>query len=324
MQTSAQGFVDGRVLSNITTLCFAGSYTVALALEASRLLFKSSVRGAVMIGFAAAGLVAHTVYLVSQAAQSSGPPLSSATDWCLMAAWVLAAAYLFLALNHPRELMGLFVLPLVLGLIGAAQFADSQPLAADSAQRMWGLLHGAFLLAGTVAVLVGFVSGTMYLVQAWRLKHKVLPSEGLRLPSLEWLDGVNARAIQLSTLLMGLGFASGLVLGLVRERTGAVTIALWKDPLVLSLAAMLIWLITASLFTLVYRPARQGRKVAYLTIASVLFLLVLLGALLFQDTVHKTEVESAVRTTGPSRIGGAGSPRRLVRTADPTAGRALA
>jgi len=308
------GFANSRdVLSNITTLCFAGSYTVALALEASRLLFKSGVRGAVMIGFAAAGLFAHTVYLVSQATQSTGPPLSSATDWCLMAAWVLAAAYLFLTLSHRREVIGLFLLPWVLGLIAAAQFADPQPLAADSAQRMWGLLHGSFLLAGTVAVLVGFVSGSMYLVQAYRLKQKVLPSEGLRLPNLEWLDRVNTRAIQLSTLLMGLGFVSGLVLGMVRERAGGVAVSLWKDPLVLSLAGMLVWLLAASAFTVIYRPARQGRKVAYLTLASVVFLLVMLGTLLFQDTVHKTEVGSVVRTNSCAV-------EALVRTADPTAG----
>jgi ABC-type uncharacterized transport system permease subunit len=294
------------MLSNITTLCFAGSYAVTLALEASRLLFKSGVRGVVMIGFAAAGLFAHTAYLVTQAAQPNGPPLSSASDWCLMAAWVLAAAYLYLVLNHPRDLIGLFVLPLVLALIGAAQFADPQPLAADSAQRVWSLLHGVFLLAGTVAVLVGFMSGVMYLVQAWRLKHKVVPSEGLRLPSLEWLDGVNARAIRLSTLLMGLGFVSGLVLGRVRVRPVGASGVNWSDPLVWSLAAMLAWLLAASLFTLVYRPARHGRKVAYLTVASMVFLLVLLGTLLFRDTVHKTEAGSAARTTrsGAPRTGG--------------------
>ena len=65
------------MLSNITTLCFAGSYAVALALEASRLAFKSGVRGAVMIGFAAAGLFAHTAYLIAQAARASGPKETS-------------------------------------------------------------------------------------------------------------------------------------------------------------------------------------------------------------------------------------------------------
>ena len=42
-------------LSGVSTICFAGSYAVALLLELSRLVFRSGVRGALMIGFAAAG-----------------------------------------------------------------------------------------------------------------------------------------------------------------------------------------------------------------------------------------------------------------------------
>ena len=55
-------------VSRISVVCFAASYAVALACEASRLLFRSGVRGAVMVGFAAAGLVAHTAFLLWRAA----------------------------------------------------------------------------------------------------------------------------------------------------------------------------------------------------------------------------------------------------------------
>ena len=57
------------MLSGVSTICFAASYAVALALEISRLLFRSGVRGAVMLGFAAAGLVAHTAFLYYRAIQ---------------------------------------------------------------------------------------------------------------------------------------------------------------------------------------------------------------------------------------------------------------
>ena len=60
--------------------CFALGYAVALALEVSRLLFRSGVRGAIMMGFAGAGLLAHTVFLVNQAAKAEGSPLSSWQD----------------------------------------------------------------------------------------------------------------------------------------------------------------------------------------------------------------------------------------------------
>ena len=46
---------------------------------------------------------------------------------------------------------------------------------------------------------------------------------------------------------------------------------LWTDPVVQSSAAMLLWLVAAEVFRLVYPAARRGRKVAYLTLASFVF-----------------------------------------------------
>ena len=46
------------------------------------------------------------------------------------------------------------------------------------------------------------------------------------------------------------------------------------------------WLVAAAAFNAVYRPARRGRKVAYLTVVSFVFLVVALGVLLLVDTQH--------------------------------------
>ena len=53
-------------VSGISVTCFAASYAVAWALEASRLFFRSGVRGVVMIGFAVAGLLATGYQLVTE------------------------------------------------------------------------------------------------------------------------------------------------------------------------------------------------------------------------------------------------------------------
>ncbi len=55
------------MLSGVGIICFVSSYAIAWGLEVSRLLFRSGVRGAIMIGFAGAGLVAHTAFLYYQA-----------------------------------------------------------------------------------------------------------------------------------------------------------------------------------------------------------------------------------------------------------------
>ncbi len=49
---------------------------------------------------------------------------------------------------------------------------------------------------------------------------------------------------------------------------------------------MFLWLATAAIFNVVYRPSRRGRKVAYLTVVSFGFLVVTLAIFLLVDTEH--------------------------------------
>src|SRR5688572_7453581 len=111
--------------TGITMTCFTASYAVTLALEVSRLLFHATVRNVVMLAFAAAGWIAHTSFLIGHArlelAKNAGLPWSNWHDFCLLAAWVLAGAYLGLSIRRPQVAVGVFLLPLVLILIGVAQ-----------------------------------------------------------------------------------------------------------------------------------------------------------------------------------------------------------
>jgi ABC-type uncharacterized transport system permease subunit len=270
----------------VSTICFAGSYLVALALEVSRLLFRSGVRGAIMVAFAAAGLLAHSAFLYYRAVNAAGSPLSSEQDWYLLTAWALVVVYLCLVCYYPRTAFGLFLLPLALGLIGAATFfADPQPFARQPAARVWSTIHAVSILLAVVAMLVGLVAGLMYLGQARRLKNKRPPGRGLRLPSLEWLQRANSRAMVISTLMLGAGVASGVILNAVNRSAPGGRVP-WYDPVVLSTTAMFLWLLAAVVGGAVYKPARQGRKVAYLTVVSFVFLMIALGVGLFVETRH--------------------------------------
>jgi ABC-type transport system involved in cytochrome c biogenesis permease subunit len=267
-------------MSGITTLCFAWSYAVALGLELARLGWRGRARGALAIGFAAAGLVAETLYLGYRAATAETVPLASAYEWYLLAAWALVAVHLYLAVSHPATASGLFILPLALALVAAAQFASKEPLAQTPAGRVWGRIHGTFMLLGAVAVMVGFVAGTMYLMKANWLKHKHSSPSRLRLPSLEWLERANGRAIVVSALMIGAGLASGIMLNLVKHELP------WDDPTIWRSMGLFGWLLAAALFNALYRPAQRGRKVAYLTVASFMFLAIFLAAQLFGRTGH--------------------------------------
>ncbi len=274
------------MLSGISTVCFVSSYLVALILESTRLFFRSSARGAVMWIFAAGGVFAHTLFLFSLSWNSSRLPLSSPYEWYLFVAWVLAIAYFYFAFAKPRAVTGLFLLPLILVLVAAAQFADRTPSERTGLLRGWITAHSVFLLLGTAVVMIGFAAGTMYLVQVYRLKHHWPLNSVPRLPSLEWLERINSRCVPLSMLLIGGGFATGLAIN-SRFLQDARDRLAWTDPAIVSLGGMFAWLLVATIFNRCYRPAQKGRKVAYLTLASMFFLLVALGVFFFSVSEHE-------------------------------------
>jgi hypothetical protein len=292
------------MLSKVGIICFAGSYLVALALEITRLLFRSGIRRVVMLGFAAAGLFAHTAYLYYQGWIAQGSPLSSMRDWYFVAAWALVAVYLLLACFRPKTPFGLILLPLVLALIAIGAFvANPAPIAPQMATSVWGTIHAASIVLCTVALFIGFAAGLMYFHQAKRLKNKLPPPGGLSLPSLEWLQQANSRSLVVAVLMMGVGVASGAILNRIASARGDGRLA-WNDPLVLATTLMFVWLAIAAAFGAWYKPARQSRRVVYLTLVSFLFLVIALAVGLFFPTKHgpkpPPDHRNAVRVTLPS------------------------
>jgi ABC-type transport system involved in cytochrome c biogenesis permease subunit len=287
------------MIAGISVTCFAASYAIAWVLEALRVANSTRARRAGALLFTVAGLTAHTLFLSQRAMGDSQSPMSSWYDWYLLAAWALAALHLYLAVARARQPVGLFILPCVLALVGVALVtASDAPFPRAESQRIWGWVHGLLLLAGSVAVLAGFVFGVMYLWQARRLKHNRLPRPGLRLPSLEWLERMNERMILASVFMLGLGFLAGIVSNLVNH-----TLVPWTDPVVWSSSILAAWMAAVAVFQAVYRPARVGRKVAYLTVFSFLFLLVTLGILKLTDTSHG----SLKPSTAEARAAGSGA-----------------
>lgn len=288
----------------ISLTCFTASYAIALLLEISRLFFRSGIRGAVMVLFAVAGLVAHSWYLALLAFKNpaGGVPLSSWFALYLIAAWIMAAVYLYFTCHHTRHSFGLFVLPIVLGLIWVANaFYESAGPATDDAMGMWLIVHVVSLLLGTVVVSIGFVAGLMYLLNARQLKSKT-PEAGIRLPSLEWCERVNSRSLSISTVCVVFGMGAGMVRNIDLLRFDTPGSIAWGDPIVWSSALLIAWLATAVVFRAAYRPARQGRKVAYLTIVSFLLLALVTVIVVVVPSAHATD--PSTRSTVPLIMGG--------------------
>jgi hypothetical protein len=79
-----------------------------------------------------------------------------------------------------------------------------------------------------------------------------------------------------------LGFLTGVALSGVMH--GEVR---WSDPVVWSSSVLAAWMSLVAGFSFFYRPARQGKKVAYLTLATFVVLVFTLAALLI-DPQHGT------------------------------------
>jgi ABC-type transport system involved in cytochrome c biogenesis permease subunit len=253
-------------MDRVTIICFLASYAVALALELIYQVRPLPVIRWLALVFGAAGLTAQTIFLAVQR-----PPLIWQYGWMLFLAWILAVFYLVGSVHHRRLSWGLFVLPLVLGLVGlGAVFgrpADSAHWPSEkvlSLPAAWGALHGWLLLLAAVGLSVGFLASLMYLVQAHRLRAKTPPGHGLRLGSLERIEAMNRRAIVLAFPLLTGGMLVGLVLMFQENLSG------WTDPRVL--ASIVLWLTFALLVYLRFGYHLRGRPVALLTILTFVLL----------------------------------------------------
>jgi ABC-type transport system involved in cytochrome c biogenesis permease subunit len=263
-------------LDGITRLCFGASYGVALGLELAHLAWPRAIHRLISLSFGAAGLVAHTLFLAVQR-----PPLQSQYGSLLLLAWVLAVFYLYGALHHRRFAWGVFVLPLVIGLVVlAGRFAppsgDVPPLddtlAGVAGERFWGNVHGGLLLLAAVGVSVGFLASVMYLIQAHRLRAKVAPNHGVRLLSLERLEEMNRRAVNLAFPLLTVGLLLGAIL-MAYYGSGPHA---WTAGKVIGTAGL--WLLFVVLLYLRYGLHLRGRHLALGTIAAFAVLLVTLVA----------------------------------------------
>ncbi|MCL2304952.1 MAG: hypothetical protein FWC43_06370 [Planctomycetaceae bacterium] len=275
------------MLSGVSILCLIGSYLVAFVLELFRFFFPSRFRHVFLTLTVLLGLVAHSAFLYHhQISLESGKIVSSVQGFFLIAAWGLACVYLFLCCFYPRIPFGLYLIPVILGLIfGGHYWASSVPYSSESVGQIWRTVHGLSILLATLAVFVGFIAGLMFWEQQHRLKKKITPDSVIQWPSLEWTQTALRHGIGFATVLLAVGIFSGLLLNhlisIHEQRTVSLT-----DPLVVGVSVLFLFLF-AFLGTLtVYRPFQEGRRIAALTSWCFLFLVSILLFALFYGGAH--------------------------------------
>jgi hypothetical protein len=196
-------------------------------------------------------------------------------------------------------------------LVGAAQLSSRQPFPQSPATQIWGAIHGMFNLAASVAVLLGAVAGGMWLIQAGRLARKRAPVQGFRMPSLERLAHVTSRTPGIAAWTAAAGFVSGIVLNAVNRQRGLLETVPWNDPVVVRLAAVVVWLVTADALVHAARRRAEGpRAAAWLALASAAVLSASMLWGVFGATRHgmPPPASPAAASSGPATAGHEDSP----------------
>ena len=194
----------------------------------------------------------------------------------LLLAWVLTIFYLYETVHPKRQPWALFVLPLVIVLVGLSfAFKDESSHTQYSwfaGDHFWGMVHGTLVLLACVGITIGFLASLMYLVQSYRLRRKLNPIGGMKLFSLERLETVNRRGINLAFPLLTVG----LLLGAMRIRFSTASDTSWSDLKIVSTVGL--WVAALLLMYLRYGIHLPGRRLSLLTVVAFALMLVTLFA----------------------------------------------
>lgn len=262
-------------LQGVTHACFALSYLCAFLLELARLSWPGKGWRVAGLAFGVAGVFAHTVYLLLNQPTPAAPYGS-----LLLLAWVLALFYIYGTVHHAKQAWAVFVLPVVIGLVGLSLvLVTAAPEVTKftvppwaSGERFWGIVHGVLILLASVGVSVSFLASVMYLIQARRLRKKVAPGSVVPMLSLERLETMNRRALNLAFPMLTAGLLVGTLLLQHSHSLGEN----WFSLKVLSTAGL--WLVFLVLVYLRYGAHVPARRLALLSIVSFALLLVALVA----------------------------------------------
>jgi ABC-type transport system involved in cytochrome c biogenesis permease subunit len=215
------------------------------------------------------GWVLQTVAIVVRGLDAGRVPVVGAYESLGAVAWSIVTVYLVVELFTRVKTVGLYVTPVVIGLLVAALIEYEAPRGLMPALRSDIVtLHVIVMLTAVGALYVAGGAALIYLFEQWRLKRHRLDGILGRLPSLATLD----RLIYHATLL-GLPFLTmGMAAGVIRAETFNVE-QWWFDPLVLlSVGA---WAVYALLLWGHMRADWGGRRMAYLAVTGLVLLLVI-------------------------------------------------
>ena len=157
-----------------------------------------------------AGFFCHCVMLVARYAAAGHIPVVNLHESLSFFAWALIGFFLVMNRRYEIQVVGAFVAPLacVFFVWAAALPKEIFPLH-PSLQSFWLPFHVVFAFLGDGIFALACGAGVVYLIQERLVKSKRVGGMSRRLPSLDVLDEINARALTIGFPLLTLGIMTG-------------------------------------------------------------------------------------------------------------------
>ena len=123
--------------------------------------------------------------------------------------WLLAVAYLYTEVTTDERAMGVFIVPLLVGLQTISTLSEGVINPAPVLNSHWFAIHVVSLLFAYAAFALACVIGITYVLLFRELKSKQLGFFAARLPSLNVIDAMNGRAVGVGWLFLTAGLLVG-------------------------------------------------------------------------------------------------------------------
>jgi cytochrome c-type biogenesis protein CcsB len=256
-------------------------YLIASIIGAIDLFRKKSDTAKLTIYCTAAAFILHTVAIILRYAQGGHLPVTSMHEAASFFAWCIALIFFFLILKYRIGILVSFIVPIVFFMMLASAFMPRASAPLDPLlQSPWLWIHALFAFTGIAAFGVACGTGVMYLIQHHYLKSKHLGNLFQSLPSLQVMDEINQRLLNLGFPLFTMAIITGALWA------ESVWGKFWRwDPK--EVWSLITWLIYALIFHLRYVSGWKQKRAAMLSIlgfAAVLF--TFFGVNLIMKSLH--------------------------------------
>jgi len=202
------------------------------------------------------GWLAQTALLLVQLLDADGFPWGTWAGALNLFVWLIVGAYLIWGCTPRYRLLGLAVMPPAVVLLLAAWAGGGTGVEdGDRAGLLLGV-HVGLMLAGFASLALATGMSALYVWEERRLKRRDRTLLRLRVPPLDALDRLSARAA-----LVALGLlAGGIVAGLASFESGDFDAAMG--------VTIAVWVVYAALLLLRHESRLLGGRAARVTVAA--------------------------------------------------------